>query len=94
MFKSSALDSRVALFGDEHQVMKAFFLLAVFAATALKNEGGTFVPANKEGKSRHLDEKFSPRYRTLFYPVLPSCLIFLFFFPEAKPRQISISKEY
>jgi len=48
MFKSSTLDSRVPVFGIEHPVSKAIFMLAIFGATALKNKKGALVSANKK----------------------------------------------
>lgn len=48
MFKSSTLDSRVPVFGIEHPVSKAIFMLAIFGATSLKNRKGALVSANKK----------------------------------------------
>ena len=48
MFKSSTLDSRVPVFGIEHPVSKAIFMLAIVGATSLKNRKGALVLAYKK----------------------------------------------
>ena len=72
--KFAAYSKRALLSDGEHQAMKAFFLLAVFVATALRSERGTVLSAKNQGMSNRLEEKFSHRCPLEPHPCLPCCL--------------------
>ena len=87
-FTKSTFSSNIWLSDAGHPVMRAYFVHAFFAATALKNEGDRTGISMNLAKNPSVDN-LSLCSRLRQYSLLPYSLLLSFFFLQAKLCQVS-----